>query len=56
VLKPQLDGEVLALLCDEPELLAIADAIVATQRDDSVEPDAARAERGLGADGGVVLD
>ncbi len=54
--KPQLDREVLALLCDEPELLAIADAIVATQRDDSVEPDAARTEQGLGADGGVVLD
>ena len=54
--KPQLDREVLALLRDEPELLAIADAIVATQGDDSEQPNALRAERGLGRDGGVVLD
>ena len=54
--RPQLDREVLALLCDEPELLAIADAIVATQSEDSEEPNAQRAERGLGTDGGVELD
>jgi hypothetical protein len=47
---------VLALLCDEPELLAIADAIVATQSDDSEEPSAPRTELDLGADGAVVLD
>jgi hypothetical protein len=46
---------VLALLCDEPELLAIADAIAATQ-DDSEQPDAPRAEQGLGSDGGLALD
>jgi hypothetical protein len=46
---------VLALLCDEPELLAIADAIATTQ-DDSEQPNAPRAEWGLGADGGLALD
>lgn len=54
--RPQLDREVLALLCDEPELLAITDAIVATQSDDSEQPNAPHTERGLGTDGGVVLD
>jgi len=54
--RPQLDREVLALLCDEPELLAIADAIAATQSDDSEEPNAPQTERGPGRDGGVVLD
>jgi hypothetical protein len=56
VRRPQLDREVLALLRDEPELLAIADAIVATQSEDSEEANAPRAERGLGTDGGVELD
>ena len=51
--KPQLDGEVLALLCDEPELLAIADAIAATQND-SEQPNAPRAEQGT--DGGLAVD
>ena len=46
----------LALLCDEPELLAIADAIGATQGDDSEQPNAPGTERGLGMDGGVVLE
>jgi hypothetical protein len=46
---------VLALLCDEPELLAIADAIAATQSD-SEQPNAPRAEQGLGMDGGRALD
>ena len=51
--RPRLDREVLALLCDEPELLAIADAIAATQND-SEQPNAPRAEQGT--DGGLALN
>ena len=53
--RPLPDREVLALLCDEPELLAIADAIAATQ-DDSEQPNTPGAEWGLGTDGGLALD
>ena len=53
--RPRLDREVLALLCDEPDLLAIADAVAATQ-DDSEQPNAPGAEPGLGTDGGLALD
>ena len=51
---PLLDREVLALLCDEPELLAIADAIVATQSDDSEERKGQLTERDLDTDGGAA--
>ena len=51
----RLDGEVLDLLRHDPELLAIADAVAATQlRAPDGVPNTALAERELGAEQGAV--